>query len=301
MKTYSVWMMAAAGALALPILAQEPGRERPRAPSLRVDAAFTASADLEARGAPAGGMAVARTGVSAELPLPALDSGTWPTLGFRYQEHRLDREAGAPLPDRLKSLSLNLAVAHRLGEEWTLIGAVSPGFSEAGSGFSSAGLHVGVFALANRRISPALTAGIGFAYDSLSRGGSGRVIPVAGLDWAPADGWRVTLGYPRAGLAYEFTPDLTFEFKVEADFASYRVNDDPGGGPAGRPALDRTVVEYEGLLVGPAVAWRAAPGFTARISAGLAPRVSAEYRRRGYELKATDTVGYVSAEAGYRF
>ncbi len=265
-----------------------------------LDTALIGQTDLHARNAPAGGISVRRFGAKLSVPLPPLGR-SFTRVGLDYSEHRLDCDAGTPLPDRLKSLSFGFTVIHPLDEHWSLVGSVSPGWHEAGGGFSGHSFGVGVLGIAVRKFSPSLSAGFGFVYNSLSRG-TGRAIPIATLDWKPAPDWRVVLGFPRTGVIYTVAKNLTVDFTAEADFGSFYVNADPlPRAPGNRPPLDRTRLEYQALRVGPGVNWAATPSLSVRLAAGAVPLIKADYHQRNYIARAEQAAPFVGVSLEQKF
>lgn len=267
---------------------------------LEVDGAFTSRTDFEARGAAAGDVAVTQAGVALTVPLPPLDGKWFPSVGLSYKAYDLDRAPGTPLPDRLHSLGLSLAVFSALNPDWKFIGSVSPSLANAGGGFTSRGFGVGVLALATRRFSGEFGAGFGVVYDSLARG-TGRLLPIATFDWSPAPAWKIFLGFPRTGASWQAAPSLLAEFVAEADFGSFYVTDDPAPRAAGRPALNRTRLEYRAVRVGPALTWTYDPASHVRLAAGALPLLEADYHRRGYKVKSDGVSAFASLELGWKF
>ena len=296
-------LLLAAGATLLPPAASgasaPSGRPASARISLTLESGFTGRTDLEARGAAAGGVSVFQTSARINVPLPPLSAQWFPGVSLRYRHHRLDREAGTPLPGDLQSLSLGLNAYGVLSPDWTFIGTVSPGVAGAG-GLDSRGFGVGVMGLALRKFGPDLSAGFGLRYDSLARG-STRVLPIATFDWAPAPGWKAFLGFPRTGASWRIDNSRSAEFTAEMDFGSFQMNDDPL--PAGRnkPPLNRTRLEYKAVRVGPALKWEASPDLSARLGAGIVPFLEAEYEQRGYKLKSGGATGFASLELDWKF
>lgn len=299
-----------AGFAALPVTAQNPasaapaptasGRPANSAVTLKFDTAYTGDTPFAARGTSVGSFSVAQFGTEIAVPLPPVGGNLFPLLSLRYRHYSLDRDAVTPLPDRLQSLGAAFTVFSKLDANWSLLASVSPGVHNAGSGLSSQGFGVGVLAIASRKFTPDFGAGFGFVYDSLSKG-TGRIIPVATFNWTPAPAWRVTLGFPRTGVIYTFTPELDFEFTAEADFGSFYVTDDPLPGGRNQPALNRTRLEYQSVRVGPAIAWRASPAFSARASLGAVPILNADYHQRSYRVKSERAAPYASAALEWKF
>ncbi|MBL9201195.1 MAG: hypothetical protein JNL39_11845 [Opitutaceae bacterium] len=276
------------------------GRPAHAAIKLTLDAAFTGRTDFEARGAPAGDVAVTQAGFALSVPLRPI-AGTWfPSVGLGYKAYDLDRAPGTPLPARLHSLGVSASVFGQLDPDWKFIGSVSPRLANAGSGFSSRGLGVGVLALATKKLSAEFSGGFGVVYDSLARG-TGRLLPVATFDWTPAPGWRAFLGFPRTGVAWQAAPSVLAEFVAEADFGSFYVTDAPAPRTATRPPLDRTRLEYRAVRVGPALTWNFDPAAHLRVAAGVLPLLNADYERRGFELKSDGASAFGALELGWKF
>jgi hypothetical protein len=267
---------------------------------LTLDGAFTGRTDFEARGAPAGDVAIAQAGFALSVPLRPIDGKWFPSVGLNYKTYDLDRAPGTPLPDRLHSLGASLSVFGQLNPDWKVIGSVSPRLANAGDGFSSRGLGVGVLALAMKKFSSEFSGGFGVRYDSLARG-TGGLLPIATFDWVPAPGWRVFLGFPRTGAAWQAAPDLLAEFVAEADFGSFYVQDAPAARTAARPPLDRTRLEYRAMRVGPALTWNFDPAAHVRIAAGVLPVLNADYERRGFELKSDGASAFGAIELSWKF
>lgn len=276
-------------------IAPAPAKGRPASAlvSLKLDAAATGHTPFKARGLSAGGISVTQAAVGITVPLPPLGEGTYPSVGLDYREYSLDRDANTPLPDRLKSLKAQFTVVRVLNPDWTLIASTGMGVHEAGSTFSSRGLGVGALAIANRKISPTFDAGFGAVYDSLANG-TGRMLPVATFEWRAAPEWRVFLGFPRTGAAWQVNPGVSLELVAEADFGSFHVQDDPLPAGTGKPALNRTRLEYQALRVGLAGAWQLTPHRSLRVTAGAVPLLNADYHRRHYKLSSERAAPFVS-------
>ncbi len=300
-------------AAAQPLLAQTPASSAPNAlattpagrPSdalvtLKFDTAYTGHTPFTARGTSAGGFSVAQAGFEIAVPLPPIGSEIFPIVSLKYRHYSLDRDAGTPLPEKLQSLSAAFTVFTKLDADWSLLASVSPGLHNAGSTFSSKGFGVGVIAIASRKFTPTFGAGFGFVYDSLSRG-TGRILPVATFNWQPDPAWRVTLGFPRTGVIYTASKTLDIEFTAEADFGTFYVQDDPLPGGLNKPALNRTRLEYQALRLGPALAWRASPTFSARASIGAVPLLRADYHQRNYRATADRAALYASVAFEWKY
>ena len=299
---YRLLLLAVSAALLSPPVsaASAPsGRPATARISLTLESGFTGDTDLKAGGAAAGGISVFQTSAKINVPLPPLSSSWFPGVSLSYRHHRLDREAGTPLPGDLQSLNLGLNAYGILSPAWTFIGSVSPGIASS-DGLGSQGFGLGLLALAMRKFDSDLSAGFGLRYDSRARGFT-RILPIATFDWAPAPGWKAFLGFPRTGASWRIDNSWSAELTAEMDFGSFHVNDDPLPAGRGKPALNRTRLEYKAVRVGPALKWEASPDLSARLGAGVVPFLEAEYEQRGYKLKSDGAAGFASLELEWKF
>lgn len=300
-------LAAALASLASPQLsAQEESRQVnaiPTAglqPSLVIDGAVAGSTGFKVGSTRVGGTSADSARVSLSAPLPPISSTIFTTVGLTYTDYSFNRDNGTPLPSNLHGLSLDFGAVDRLDDRWTLIARVDPGLYNAGSGFTSRGFGVGVFAIADYRFSSTLNGGIGLGYNSLGHGIS-RVLPVASVDWKPADGWDVSVGFPRTGVTYSLAPQWTVGGVAEFDGGAFYIKNDPAPQLKGKPALNDTRLDYLSVRVGGVVSYEIARGFSLRLGVGAVVLRQADYFNRSYKLKSNGSAGYVSGGVRYQF
>jgi hypothetical protein len=270
------------------------------APTLLVDGTVAGSTGFKVGSTRVGGTTADSARVSLSAPLPPFSPSAFATVGLSYTDYSFNPNPGTPLPENLHGLSADLGLVDRLDDRWTLIGRVSPGFYNAGSGFSGHGFGVGVFAIADYRFSSALRGGIGLGYNSLGHGIS-RVLPIASLDWKPADRWDISVGFPRTGVTYMLTPDWSVGGVAEFDGGAFYVNHDPAPQLLGKPALNNTRLDYLSVRLGAVTSYDFARGFSVRLGLGAVVLRQADYYQRNYKLKSTGEAAYGSAAVRYRF
>jgi hypothetical protein len=298
--------LAAVALMPLALSAQEEARQvdstmaggSQLAPTLLVDGTVAGSTGFKVGSTRVGGTTADSARVSLTSPLPPFSPSAFATVGLTYTDYSFNPNPGTPLPENLHGLSADLGVVDRLDERWTLIGRVSPGFYNSGSGFSGHGFGVGVFAIADYQFSSTLRGGIG--YNSLGRGIS-RVLPIASLDWKPADRWDVSVGFPRTGVTYQLTPEWSIGGVAEFDGGAFYVNHDPAPQLLGKPALNNTRLDYLSVRLGAVTSYDLSRGFSIRLGLGAVVLRQADYYQRNYKLKSTGAAGYGSAAVRYRF
>ena len=269
-------------------------------PALTVEGAIAGSTSFKAGSTPAGAASVDNARVSLSAPLPPLSTSVFDTVGITYTEYAFSRNAGTPLPAYLHGLSADIGAIDRIAQDWTLIARVSPGLYNAGSGFSTRGFGIGAFAIAQYQFDPNLTGGFGVGYNSLGHG-INRLLPVASIDWKPADGWEVSVGFPRTGVTYTLTPQWKAGAVAEFDGGSYFIKDDPAPRLGSKPSLADTRLDYRSIRTGALVSYEVQTGFSVRLGFGAVVDREANYADRGYKLKSNGTAAYLSGGASYRF
>lgn len=233
-------------------------------------------------------------GVNQSVALsPAAELGVG--LGYSRTRFDLPRGAGAaPLPETLQSLTLELSYSHKFTETWSGLAAVSPGFHQAGTGFSSESFGATVFALGIYQVNPTLTVAVGAGFDSLATG-SNRVMPGAGIDWKPSATWNFSLGFPKTGITWHTSASFSVSLLAEGTFGTYYVEKDPSPATAaGRPGLADTQVEYNDTRLGLSVNWKVSPRFVVTATSGFVLDRSFDYEARKFKVKSDEGTGYAS-------
>jgi opacity protein-like surface antigen len=288
----------AACALSSPLAAQP----APPAPTLKIETSHAGETDLEADNIAVGEVAVSRLTAKLDLPLAPLSESTTLAADFGYSAYHLDRSGPVALPEHLESLDAGLSTRHRFDDRWGLLARVSVGVAGSEGRFSSDGFNAGLFAIATYQFSETFSAGVGFAYNSLSE--SLPVIPVAGVRWDFAPDWRFTLAFPSTRVSWNANERLTLRVSLDLDTGSFHVKNDPRPatiGVNGRPALDDTVLDYTAISAGLGAAYRLTDSLTLDATLGYNFSRTADFDERGYEIEADEGAPIVRLGLAYAF
>ncbi len=203
-------------------------------------------------------------------------------LEFKTRDFGTGTSDNAPVPERLQSLSFELAYLRVLNDRWSVRTSAEPGFRSADSSFSSDGFGVEVGAVAIYEFSSAFRLGFGFSVDFPGIGDT-EVSPSLMLEWQPGERWAFRLGYPATEVAYSFDSGLELAFQVTGDpFGDiYYVKDDPAPGLSGKPSLRDSAVEYSDLRLGLGARYELPGGFDIEAAVGVVVNQEFGYTETG--------------------
>lgn len=239
---------------------------------------------MEAGSSRAGEVAVSRVAVAADIALKPLSENTFFSVSVGYADFFFDNSTGTPLPDQLETVEAGLNVRHTLNERWTLRGGLTASFNNADGSFSTDGFALGARLLAIYRFSETLTAGAGFAYNTLSE--TLPIMPIAAVSWQFAPDWSLTLGYPHTRVTWTANKRLSLYVGLDIDSGSFYVEDDPSPSAAGKPSLSDTVLDYTAIGAGLGGSYRLTDSLTLEASVGYNFSRTADYDERDYELES---------------
>ncbi len=140
-----------------------------------------------------------------------------------YTLHFLDRPADLDLPPRLNDVSIDFHHFRRLGDQWIVDFAVTPGFYADDHSFdSSDAFRINGRALAIFESSPEWKWILGMTYLD---GGWSKVVPVAGFDYKPNDDveYQAVFPTPKASWRLSMSPapgQDEYWFYVAGDFGN---------------------------------------------------------------------------------
>ncbi len=209
---------------------------------------------------------------------------------FKTRDFGTGTSDSVPVPERLQSLSFELAYLRVLNDRWSVRTSAEPGFRSADSSFGSDGFGVEVGAVAIHEFSSAFRLGFGFAVDFPGIGDT-EVSPSLMLEWKPGERWAFRLGYPATEVAYTFDSGLELAFQVTGELFgdSYHVKDDPAPRLAGKPSLRDSAVEYSDLRLGLGARYELAGGFDVEAAVGVVVNQEFDYKETGgrdYKVEA---------------
>lgn len=227
------------------------------------------------------------------------------TVGVGYEHTKIgtDTEADtkAALPDNLRSLSLKMVYFRQLNSDWSMVVMGSPEWNTAqGSVFDSDGLGFSTGVQFSKRVSPTFSYSLGLGYNSQAKG-SLKVLPIAGLSWSPAPDWTLSVGFPRTGVTYRFTKELSLSLQAEGTGGSYYVKDDPLPSASGKPSLADTHLQFYDIRAGLALNYTVDKSTSLSLSVGEVLARRFDYHDRDYELKSRNMAPYFSVSANFGF
>ncbi len=270
------------------------------ASTVKVDFSTSGNTSLESRNQRSGGAAVSRLGVEFTQPLPPLGDDYLPSIGISYTGFYIDRDTGTALPERLQSVGLPLSVFKTFNPTWSALAVIAPSVSNAGSSFSSDGFGVNAFGLATYTFSPEFNVSFGVAADTLSTG-FGALLPVVGTEWRFDPEWTLNLGFPRTDVTWQATNSLSLAARVEVDFGTFYVKDDPLPGAPGKPSLRDTTLDYTAIRLGVGADYALSKDFTVGVSTGVLVSRTADYNDRNYKLESRDATAFAGLTATYMY
>ena len=275
------------------------------APSARASAAPTAvwtvessysSRETVARGPTAGQLAI--THFAAKFAdRAAWGDSTSLTYGLTFSTHRLDAAAGLPLPKSLNELSLNLGAQRRLSARWSALISVRPGLYGDFERIDTHSVNAPLLLLANYAQQAELTWSIGMSANPFS---DRAVIPIAGVRWAFAPGWRFNIGMPHSGVTWSPREALTWRAGVSFQGDSFRITNNLGSPAPGIARLANTLVEYREIRAGIGLSWKPSARATLGFELGVVTDRKIDFIDRDYRLDGgTGFFGAVSAQLAY--
>jgi hypothetical protein len=157
------------------------------------------------------------------LGLPFFTRETPIVITPAYEAHFLDRPAGFDLPPRLHDLSIDFHHFRRLGDQWILDFALTPGlYADDHSFDSSDAFRLNGRALAIYESSPAWKWVLGVTYVD---GAWAKVVPVVGFNYEPNDDVEYQAVFPNPKVSWRLpnSPDPgrdEYWVYIEGDFGN---------------------------------------------------------------------------------
>lgn len=288
----------AACALAAPLSAQ-PARP---SPTLKVETSHSGKADLKARSAAVGEVAVSRITAAIDVPLAPLAESTSLSANVGFSAFYLDNSGPVALPEKLESVEAGLSTFHRINDRWSLLARLSAGVAGSSGIYSSDGFNTGLFALATYQFSETFSAGAGFVYNSLSE--SLPLIPVAGVRWDFAPDWRFTLAFPSTRVSWTVNKRLSLRVSLDLDTGSFHVKEDPRPatiGVGGRPSLRDSILDYTAISAGLGASYLLTDSLTLDATLGYNFSRTAEFDDRNYKIEADEGAPIVRLGLTYAY
>ena len=186
--------------------------------------------------------------------------------GLEWDRTGFGLPSGAPLPNTLHALSLNLGHTWQMNDQWSLRTDLRPGvysdLEDVDGGDFNVPFTVGV----SYRQSDTLTWVAAASVDAR------RDVPVfggVGVRWQFAENWTLSLILPRPAIEYRASEQVTVFAGGELVGGAYRVAEDLGS-RTGRPELNDQMLSYREIRVGAGMRARIAENVRLVAQAGWA-------------------------------
>ena len=205
-------------------------------------------------------------------------------IGAETKRHDISASAGVALPDTLEAWALTASYLKPLNQEWSLFVSAKPGIYHDGSKATSDAINMPVSVFARYSTDPELAWTFGIMSNAFN---DNPVLPVVGVDWRFAPGWRFNVGYPWIGVSRELSS--TWEIRGGAQFqgGSYWVAQRVA------PGIRGTLLDYREIRVAIDLIHRLSPSLELQLSVGSNVDRNFDYFDNGYELDG-ESAGFVS-------
>jgi len=269
--------------LALPFLAAAAAAQPPGAAprdEFAVDLSYSSREALAIGGVDRGEAAITHFGASYTAR-HVLNPQTVLSYGLAYRTHQIDADAGLPLPESLNELSLTFGVRHVLSAQWSILASLRPGFYGDFEEIDGDSLNAPLLVLANYAASPDLVWSFGLNANPFS---DNPVLPVLGVRWAFAEGWRFNLAFPQSGFAWSPQENLTLRAGVSFQGGSFRITDNLGVPAVGVARLANTYVDYREVRAGLGLDWNLTPAASLTLDVGAVTDRKFDFIDRDFRL-----------------
>lgn len=294
------------GLAASPAVAQPGGRGTPGGPGgaggppngfalndVAATYSFSSDSDLERNGK-VGSVEVNHFKFEASFALPAPDTWRLGTSLF-WSRDEFELTGPVPLPEDVEAVGLSFLatkdLSREIGPGWSAMALVTPGFASDAGKVNGDSFNLFALATLGREVSP--TFSWSFGVIGRTRADT-PVLPVLGLDWRFAPDWKLTVGFPRTGVAYQFTSRLSLTAGVTVQGGTYHIAKAPA------PGLTDTYLDYREIRAGVGAAYQITPRLSLVLDGGVTVDRNFDYYDRGVELDGK-SAGFGRLNLRYRF
>jgi hypothetical protein len=303
MNKSSITVIAAASLAAATLHAQDradAGAQTPKAPGPVITLSGNMSGDAVMKGDDKKYGDLSSTGFNLDIAYPIQIGSSILTVGAGYGETILDTKGDMPVPENLRSLSMNAMLITPLTDKWSLVAFAAPYINTAGNGIEGDGFGVSVAVAGSYQFNENLKASFGIGYDSLYNG-DGIILPMGGIEWIISPEWSLDIGYPETALNYSFNEKLTFSLVADGQVASYYVTPDSMPNNALGAKLGDTVVNYKDIRAGLRAKYSLCSYMEISASAGWVFRREFDYDEADYTIKSDEGAPYCNLSLKMNF
>lgn len=186
------------------------------------------------------------------------------TFGAEWERFWFSPPRLAPVPATLQGINAVLGAVWQFNDRWLFRGELRPGvystFDDVSWRHVDAPLFLGAAYLANPDLQWLLGVRIAMRSEY-------PVIPAVGVRWKFADDWTLNALFPSPRVEYELSSSVKLHLGADFRGGYFRVGD-TFGSDRGAPELDRQILDYFELSVGPGFSWKIRPNITLEATAG---------------------------------
>jgi hypothetical protein len=185
-------------------------------------------------------------------------------FGAEWQRFSFGAPDSAPVPGALDGVSLVIGSDWQFTDRWLLRGEVRPGVYSDFHDVNWRDLDAPILLSAVYLVDPDLQWVLSLRLDPRS---NYPAIPALGVRWKFADAWTLDAVLPRPRLEYDLHTRFKAYLGADFDAGAFRMGNQFGD-DQGRPALNRAILDYFAVRVGPGFSWRIRPNLAVETDAG---------------------------------
>jgi hypothetical protein len=196
---------------------------------------------------------------------PQITSRVLLHFGAEWQRFSFSPPRLAPVPDTLQGVNAILGADWQFSDRWLFRADLRPGVYSTFRDVSWTHVDAPVFLGGVYLVNPNLQWFFGVRVDLRSEY---PVIPGIGVRWKFADEWTLSAVLPTPRLEYAIDSRFKAHFGADLKTGSFRVGD-TFGSDRGWPGLDRQILDYFEVSVGPGISWKIRPNISVEANAGF--------------------------------
>jgi len=233
-------------------------------------------------------------GLNVRGSVPIDENWIWP-WGVGSQNIFLGPIEGAPIPERINTLTLNTGAGYRFNQRWMINGSIGSTlyrFDDAGG--DTFGFSGGVFAMYHANDVLTWNFGMMIAPDS-----DLKALPVLGGRWLINDQFTLELGIPKTRLSYHVDPKWMFYTGLDMVGTTFRT-DKNFGTNIDAPQYNNALATYRDIRLGVGASCEITKGFHAESEVGGSVYRRIDYTRLDQQVEF-DPAPYVRFGLSWRF
>jgi Domain of unknown function (DUF6268) len=185
-------------------------------------------------------------------------------FGAEWQRFSFGVPDSAPAPSSLQQISAVIGMDWQGTDKWLFRAELQPGVYSDFHDVSWRDVDAPLLLSAAYLVNPDLQWFFGLRLDARS---NYPVIPALGLRWKFADAWTLNAVLPRPRLEYDLDPRFQAHLGADIKAGTFRMGDKFGDDQPWS-GLNRAILDYLEVRVGPGISWKIRPNVTVEADAG---------------------------------